>query len=118
MTIFQYAALEELSFENFVSQNGYTRKTTFYSDLSLADALGESAVTDTYKSVMKEWISNLEFITEFVMCLNLKSWGMYERGKESMSKLYSELYYKGLNAIREHYSDNEDALRYIFDTLD
>ena len=51
---------------------GYETKTTFWDDFTIAEAYGESAVKDTYNRAFKEWKTNVEYITEFVMVLNHK----------------------------------------------
>ena len=64
MTIFDYAAINEFSFEQFLESVGKTRKTTFFSDISIAECFGVSEVTDTYNRVIDEWGNNLEFMCE------------------------------------------------------
>lgn len=68
--------------------------TTFWSDFSIADAFGESAVKDTYKRAFKEWKDDYRYLTDLVMVLNHKCWEHYEKGNESLSALYSDLYYE------------------------
>lgn len=119
MNVFQYAAICEKNFENNLSEMGnYQRKTTFYSDLSIADYYGVNEVKDTYNRVMKSWIDDITYITEFVMSLNHKSWEMNARHNGIMTKLYSELYYKAYNTVVEHYKDDEENLHYFFSALD
>lgn len=60
MNIFEYAARAERAWEMQMQElSGYERKTTFYSDLSIADCFGIDAVKDTYRRVLKEWITIL-----------------------------------------------------------
>ena len=120
MNVFQYAAVNEKMFEDYLASVGdYKRKTTFYSDLSIAELMeGEKGVTDTYKRVLKSWLKSIEYITEFCMCLNIKSWQMYEEKKPKLSKLYADLFYKCKDAIYEHYEGDEKALLYFFETTD
>lgn len=119
MNIFEYAAGCEAIFENYLlNASGYKRKTTFYSDLSIAEVYGKKAIMDTYRRVMKEWLGNIEYITEFVMAINLKSGEHYYRGNMGLSKLYSELYHKAYAKVAEHYENDSKASRYFWETLD
>lgn len=120
MNVFVYAAACEQMFENYLKeQSGYERKTTFYSDLSIAEAVeGIEGVKDTYKRVMKEWLSDIKYITEFCMALNIKSWQMADEGRNDLGRLYSDLFYKCKDEIYEHYDGNSEALEYFFNTTD
>ena len=53
---------------------GYEPKTTFWSDFSIADMFGTEGVQDTYNRAKESWQDNIEFMTEFAMVLNHKSW--------------------------------------------
>jgi hypothetical protein len=115
--VFHYAAAEERCvFERQAAECGYERKTTFFSDLSIAEWYGADSVRDTYKNVMGSWVKNVVYFTEFVMCLNWLGWLWYERNFEELSKVYFELYEKALNLAYEHYSG--DDLSYFIKTLD
>lgn len=120
MNIFEYAARCEAAFENYLlNASGYKRKTTFYSDLSIAEVCGgEKAIRDTYRRVMKHWIDDIEYITEFVMAINIKSWEHYERGNTELSQLYSNLYHESYEKVAGHYENNEKAISYFWSTLD
>ena len=73
--VFQYGHAEEKCiFEKQASELGYERKTTFFSDLSQAEWLGLENVKDTFNNIVKSWLNNYEYFTEFVLCLNWKSW--------------------------------------------
>lgn len=113
-----YGAKEEKVFEAIAGENGYERITTFFSDLSIAEWYGNESVKDTYNRVVKEWLSNVKYFTEFVLSLNWKSWEWYEReGEDSeLGKLYSDLYYKADALALEKYKD-KDA-EYYFNTTD
>lgn len=117
--VFEYAATCELGFETMLEDCGsYRRKTTFYSDLSIAEWYGAKDVIDTYRRVMKEWMNNLEYITEFVLCLNWKCWEHHGKGNVPLSKMYSELYYKAEDEVLNHYKDNKSALDYYYRIMD
>lgn len=95
---------------------GYETITTFWSDFSIADMFGESAIRDTYKRAFKEWKSNYKYLTEFVMVLNWKIWQHYENGNELLAKVYDELWKKA-----DEYAVNNlkgEELRYFYRTTD
>lgn len=117
--VFEYAATCERKFEMALSDCGnYKRKTTFYSDLSIAEWYGAKDVIDTYRRVMKEWLGNIEYITEFVLCLNWKCWEHHGKNNMAMSQIYSELYYKSVDEVLEHYKGNRKALDYYYEVTD
>ena len=53
---------------------GYEPKTTFWSDFSIADMFGADGVKDTYNRAKESWQDNIEYMAEFAMVLNHKSW--------------------------------------------
>lgn len=71
---------------------GYTPKTTFWEDFSIADHFGVKAIEDTYKRAFNEWKTDYEYLTELVMVLNHKIWEHYERGNEAFINLYNDLW--------------------------
>ena len=71
---------------------GYVPKTTFYTDLGIAEAFGVNAIKDTYRNVFKAWKSNVVYITEFCMALNWKSWEWSNKGDGTLCELYSNLW--------------------------
>ena len=117
MSVFEYSNKEEYLFKTKLSYVGKTSITTFYSDLSIADYYSKKAVKETYSRVVKEWISNLDYILEFCLVLNWKAWRMNDLGNTELSVLYSELYYKCLNKIHSRYKDKESKQK-IFEYLD
>lgn len=118
MNVFEYAAHEESFFEVNLKQFGYKRITTFYSDLSIAEWYGSKSIKETYEMVCKEWIGDYKYFTEFIMCLNYKSWEHYDNKKSELSSLYSDLYYKAIDLFYEHYDGDdpecEEARDYFF----
>ena len=93
MNIFEYAAANEMCFEQFLESVGKTRKTTLFSDLSIAECFGVSEVADTYKRVMEGWGNNLEFMCEWVIALNQKIWQHYNTNP-GLAQKYDELWRK------------------------
>lgn len=115
MNIFEYAAQCEKMFEANIM---YERKTTFFSDLSIAECFGVNAIEDTNKRVLKEWLNNIEYITEYSMCLNHKIWQHHGAGKYDLAKVYDRLWKDCVDKIVEHYKDNDDAMSYYYDITD
>ena len=72
----------------------YEMQTTFWSDFTIADAFGEAAVKDTFKRAFGEWKDDVVYVTELAIVTNWKCWEHFSKGRESLSKLYSDLYYK------------------------
>lgn len=79
---------------NIQEETGYQPKTTFWSDFCIADKFGPSSVQDTYDRAFNEWKTNVEYITEMVMVLNHLCWYHFGKKNETLSKLYSKLYYQ------------------------
>lgn len=128
--IFALAASAENWFKMNLKENGYECKTTFYSDLTIAELMsGKKGIKDTIKNVMENWINNIEYITEFCMAVNWKSWEMYDRLEQTqdeakkkyftdLGKFYSDQYYKVYDKIYSHYKSDEKALNYFYRTTD
>jgi hypothetical protein len=114
MDIFEYAAKNEICFEQFMESVGKTRKTTFFSDLSIAEVYGVNNIKDTYKRVMKSWGKNLEYMCEWVISLNQKIW-QHAKTYPEIAKVYDELWRKADNHCMETFKDNElvEYIRYV-----
>ena len=115
--VFQYGGAEEVCiFEPQAAEFGYKRRTTFFSDLSIAEWCGLASVRDTYNNVVKSWLNDVKYFTEFVLCLNWKSWEWKARGYEELSMLYVELYEQAHDLALSTYKDEE--LSYYLATTD
>ena len=57
---------------NPAQELGYTPKTTFWEDFSIADKFGLAAVKDTYNRAFDAWKSDHIYLTELVLVLNWK----------------------------------------------
>ena len=118
--VFQYAAAEECCvFERQATECGYERKTTFFSDLSIAEWYGKSSILETFFNVVyspNNWVHNVVYFTEFVMCLNWKIWEWNARGNEELAKVYDELWREAEELACNTYKD-EDA-DYYYRTTD
>lgn len=95
--------------------NGYETITSFWSDFTIADRFGVSAIKDTYKRAFNEWKDNYKYLTELVMVLNWKIWQFYEKNNQ-----YAEVYNK-LWEEADAYACNNlkgDEATYFFWTTD
>ena len=119
MNVFQKAASSQAWFTENLKECGYTTFTTFYSDLTIAEVIsGKNGIADTIKRVLKSWMHDIKYITEFCMAVNWKSWEMDAQGNAELCEYYGIEYYKVRDAIIDHYNGNDDALNYFFETTD
>lgn len=118
VNVFEYAAKNEAMFEANLANVGKKRMTTFYSDLSIAEFYGIKSINETFNNVMKNWIGSVEYIAEFILCLNWKSWQHYDSGNYSLSECYSKLFEKARDKVYRHYAKNKEASSYLYDYLD
>ena len=106
-----------MNVENWTIQEltGYVPKTTFYTDFSIADQFGTSAIQDTYHRAFESWKSNIEYLTELVMVLNWKIWRWHEHNDE-----YAHLYDKLWKQADQYCMDNLKGsdLTYYIQTTD
>lgn len=106
--------LDYLEGFNMLPDN-YEFKTTFWSDFTIADKFGLSAIEDTYNRAFNEWKDNIVYITELSLVLNWKIWSWYNVDDDK-AKLYDELWRK----VDDWCGDNlegEDA-EYYFEMTD
>jgi hypothetical protein len=113
MNVFQYAANCEVVFEQFLQSVGKERKTTFFSDLSIAEFYGAAAVMDTYRNVMKSWKTDINYMCEWVIALNQKIWQHYENNPE-LGKLYDSLWRKADEYCCEYFKGEELSQYYEY----
>lgn len=114
MNVFVYANRCEQMFEMFLNEVGKERKTTFFSDLSIAEVYGVKSVKDTYKQVMRSWGNNLEFMCEWVVALNQKIWQHYDTQNETLARVYDELWRKADEYCRNHFKGEELSEYYAY----
>lgn len=103
------------AFEAVMAENGYTPKTTFWMDFSIADKFGAKAVRDTYNRAVAGWRDNIVYLTELVMVLNHKIWQHYQHDEE-LAREYDELW-RGLDMWCNENLTGEDA-EYYYQTTD
>ncbi len=99
----------------FKLANGYQSKTTFMMDFDIADRFGIPAIKDTYKRAFDEWKSDVIYLTELVIVLNLKIWEHYQTN-QAYAELYNSLYFKA----KEYALDTlkGDDFTYFFECTD
>lgn len=101
---------------NITAFNGYVPKTTFWNDFEIAEAFGPYAVKETYDSAMHDWASDYEYLTELVLVLNHRLWMHYDRGNESLARLYDTLWRSASQYAVENLKG--DDLRYYLEVTD
>lgn len=101
---------------NIEAETGYTPITTFYTDFSIADKFGVSAIKDTYRrGIETAKFLGYKELTEFVMALN---WKIYEHYPQNQlfAELYDTLWRKADDFAREYLQGDE--LSYYYWTTD
>lgn len=87
--------------------NNYEPKTTFFSDLSIAECCGSNkSIIDTYNKIIREWGNNIEYMTEFVLCLNHKIWQLFEIDLPT-AKIYNELWHNACIYVEEKFKGKD-----------
>lgn len=100
---------------NIEALTGYKPKTTFWSDFTIADAFGVSAIRDTFKRAFAEWKGNHIYLTELVIVLNWKAW-QYANKNNKYCTVYQELWEAADRYAVENLKGDE--LSYFFATTD
>lgn len=98
------------------AQTGYKPMTTYYTDFSIADNFGVSAIKDTYKRAMEFAETNYKYLTELVMVLNWKLWEHYRAGNRELSRLYDNLWGQADSYALDTLKDEE--LSYFLNVTD
>lgn len=104
-----------MTFNEFMAENGYEVKTTFWSDFSIADRFGIAAVRDTYNRAFNEWKHDYIYLTELVLVLNHKIWQHYENNTP-LARVYDELWRKADSYACDNLKGDE--LSYFIRVLD
>lgn len=118
--VFAYARWLEMNFEANLRED-YERKTTFTSDLSIAEwceSAEKGATIDTMKRVILEWHTNKEFFAELVIATNLKSREHSARGNSGWSSLYADLYHLTKDLYLMWNGDDKEAIDYYYNYVD
>ena len=91
-------------------------QTTFDMDFAIADRFGVNAVKDTYNRAFKEWKTDARYLTELVMVLNHRCWLWYSKGRQDLSELYGDLFYKAQGWAYNNLKGEE--LKFFLDVTD
>ena len=84
------------------SMCGYTQRTTFWDDFTIAERFGLPAIKDTYRNAFNSWKSDVVFITELVLVLNWKMLYMDERHMTEKSVMYYKCWVELSNWCERH----------------
>lgn len=114
-TIFTHLNHGDMTFREFMKENGYELQTTFWSDFSIADLFGLPAVRDTFRRAFEEWKEDYKYLTELVLVLNHKIW-QYHETRPEFAELYQSLWEQADRYATENLKDDE--LGYFLDTTD
>lgn len=104
-----------MTFKEFMTEAGYESKTTFWSDFSIADQFGLTAIQDTFNRAFKEWKEDYKFLTELILVLNHKIWQYYEI-KPEIAALYNSLWEQADRYALENLKGDE--LNYYYEVTD
>lgn len=118
--VFAYAASCEKFFEANLRED-YERKTTFTSDLSIAEwceQVEPGAVLDTARRCLLAWHEDKKYFAELILAVNLKSWEHVSRGNGEWSRLYADLYYLVKDLYFQWFEEDKDAIDYYFNYVD
>jgi len=118
--VFEYGAISERCMERQLAEtSGRERKTTFMSDLSIGEWCESwRGVFDTTRRAITEWRDNIEYIAEFVLCVNWKAWEHHARGNENWAKFYSLLFEGVRDVMYDYYEGDEEKTSYLWQYLD
>lgn len=92
------------------------RETTFWTDFSIADRFGTSAVRETFQRAFDEWKSNYKYLTELVIVLNWKLREHYDKWDKVLAKVYNDIWQIADSYAYENLKDEE--LKYFIHTTD
>lgn len=113
--LLEIAARKQAAFSRAIRElNGYETFTTFYADLTIAEAFGPQAIRETCERITKEWAGNYKYFTEFVLSCNHKIWEWYERNEE-LARAFNDCWHAA-DAIAAQWTG--EAAQYYFDITD
>ena len=76
-----------------ILENGYEIRTTFWSDFTIAEKFGISAIRETFNNAFRNWKTNTEYVTELACVMSWKSCAWYEKNDEYCVQ-YSDYYHE------------------------
>lgn len=115
--VFTYAAGCQNSFENQMREIGQEPISTFFSDLSIAEWIGDESVVDTIKRAKDSWKADYKMLTELIIATNWKSW-QWARVDKKLCSLYVEQYELLDRFFYELYKHDKEAADYYFRMTD
>ena len=98
------------------SMCGYTQRTTFWDDFTIAERWGVKAIEDTYKNAFQSWKIDVVFIVELVLVLNWKMWYMAEKRRLSEEMVYCKCWEELCEWCNNHLK--EGAYEYFISVTD
>lgn len=115
LNLLEVAARKQAAFtKTLLNETGYNTFTTFYSDLSIAEAFGPDAIRETCQRVTKEWAGNYKYFTEFVLALNWKIWEWNDKN-DVLAEVFNECWHAAA-AIADQWTG--EAAEYYFNITD
>lgn len=93
----------------------YEPITTFWTDFSIADCYGKSAILDTFNRAFEEWKTDYKYLTELVIVLNHKIWQYYETNGEY--GCLCDTLWKEADGYAAHHLKG-DELKYFYEVTD
>lgn len=111
----KHLTANNMTFKQFMEENGYELQTTFWDDFSIADQFGIEAIKDTYNRAFNEWKHNCKYLTELILVLNHKIWQYYKEYPH-IADLYNSLWKKANQYAKENLKGNE--LNYYYNITD
>ena len=87
---------------NSESLCGYTQRTTFWDDFTIAERFGVKAIKDTYKNAFQSWKHDIVFIVELVLVLDWKMLYMEEKHMTEKSVMYYKCWVELSNWCERH----------------
>lgn len=99
--------------------NGYEMTTTFFSDFSIANSFGLTAIQDTWNRAFAEWKDNYVYLSELSIVLNIMMWKHYDEKLKVQSEtceLYKKLYMRTDDYAYTNLKGEE--LKFYFKLLD
>ena len=117
--VFVYAATSEHCMERQLKDlKGEERKTTFMSDLSIGEWCGMKGALDTIKNAVSEWRDDVEYMAEFILCVNWKAWEHAARENKNWVNFWSFVYEQVRDLMYDYYSGDDEKTRYLWEYLD
>ena len=114
--VLRTAAQQQARFTAEMADLGYKTFTTFYGDLTIAEAYGPDGVRETYDRVNRDWRGNYRYYTVFVLALNHKIWEHYYKKNETFERLYNDLWTEADLWVGNNWTG--EAAAYYFEITD